>query len=176
MIWYILALVIVFLVSLSFRIKDYRYFRRDGKKSWYGKDDVVMDAVWPVIIAIIPIFVIMIALSFIPDNTIGKISCWNLVSIDDSTTTSGHFFLGSGTLKSDPVYYYYYHDGAGFKRSYINAQHSTIYYGPPHICEIGSHKNIWTNPIMPAVFEHNSYDIYVPPGTIKSNYILDNQN
>lgn len=103
--------------------------------------------------------------------------CTNLVAMSDGSSTSGSFFLGSGTIKNDQVYSYYYKDGAGFKRDYQYADRSTIYYteGAPRICALDSDHSIWTYPIIPE-YTTDGYNFYVPAGSIKQDFTLNNQN
>lgn len=97
-----------------------------------------------------------------------------IVALEDNMTSSGTFFLGTGTVKSDVHYYFMTETEHGYKLQNIAASKAYIKYDtePRIVIENGSefkhwYNNIWAFPVS------THYTIYVPEGTILNNYNID---
>ena len=99
-----------------------------------------------------------------------------LHAINDSSGTSGSFFLGSGSIDEKPVYLYYYKEGEAFRRGSIDADDAEIFYsdGTPRIEYRGAIIPRWIDPIGGDIPQGLSR-IYVPEGSISSQYEFDNK-
>lgn len=108
-----------------------------------------------------------------------------LINIADNTSVHGDFFLGIGSVDSEPVYSWYERtDSNSYKRFDADASISTIHYingnNRPYYTEVASkgehffHKwvlNLDAN-------GHNTvkrYDFYIPRGSITNEFKLDAQ-
>lgn len=107
-------------------------------------------------------------------------------AMTDGTSTSGSFFLGSGTIHGDPAFTYYEVGADGRSRlKDVDADYASVveYEGAPKVvqeCDDWSHipfivafpANIF------AIAGHDctgEYTFYVPTGSIKDGYVLDAQ-
>ena len=103
-----------------------------------------------------------------------------LVSMSDTTNSEGSFFLGSGTIKEDAVYYYYYRTNTGgFKRSYLYSARTEIVEsdGSQAHIECEASRSV-VQPDWEWAFTKRDRKCiaYVPRGTVKQEFNLDNQN
>ena len=107
----------------------------------------------------------------------------NLISIQDSTSITGHFYTFGGTIDQKAVYYYYMQDDSGaIKMYHINAEGTSIYEDAPAntgYIEIDKEvvgkdwENQWRGWLL---YQHNlslpSYAVHVPEGTVKRGFSL----
>jgi hypothetical protein len=112
-----------------------------------------------------------------------------LVSLADGSSTHGSFFLGSGSVDSEPVFFFYREsDDGSYRLEHRDAEYVSIVEtsGVPHmetLCVDYSHLPRWFDWPLPRSEAPNYSDcrdndpttFYVPEGSIKSNYILDAQ-
>ena len=112
-----------------------------------------------------------------------------LASLADGSSVSGSFFLGSGSVESEPVFFFYRQQGNGsFRLEHRDADKVSIVEtsSDPRmvtLCVDYSHVPTWFEwPLFnssPPTYEDCRDDdpttFYVPEGSIKSNYILDAQ-
>jgi hypothetical protein len=112
----------------------------------------------------------------------------NLQALNDSTSTHGSFFLGSGTVDSYPAYYYYERrDDGSFYQWQVYAANASIVEtsGTPHVervCQDNysfGHWIIW--PLPMSEYDHTcSPDdeaiFYVPQGSVTNTFNLDLEN
>ena len=105
-----------------------------------------------------------------------------IYSLQDNALTSGHFFLGGGSINEKPVYSYYIKGEYGYKLGYTNAEIVEIIESnsTPRV-EISrkfdpTHKPWYKTMIW---FINTGGDtkriIYVPKGTIIRNFNLDSK-
>ena len=95
-----------------------------------------------------------------------------IISLKDNSTYKGSFFLGSGSIKNEPMFFYYKKVGKGFKLESIPTRKAIIIYSieSPKVEQIKYISNSkWS--INPRI----RYNIYIPSGTIKTNFILDSE-
>lgn len=110
---------------------------------------------------------------------------YNLTSMNDAAGVEGHFFLGSGSVESVPVFFYYsqQHDGS-YRLFSAPADNSRIvqYDGPPKM--VRSCSDFSTTPdwlFWPVPDGEHTCDreddtvFYVPEGSITTNFNLDAQ-
>lgn len=114
-----------------------------------------------------------------PDVKKVVISNTSLETIQDQNGIEDtHFFLGCGSINNRMYYTFYYGvEGGGYKLGKIDVDKATIFYTDENprleTCKyerINTKHNKWT--FKGAPYEYY-YNIYVPKGTIKQNFVLD---
>jgi len=105
-----------------------------------------------------------------------------LDTLNDGSSVSGRFFLGSGYIDSEPSFMFYVSDNGSHYLLNVPADSATVRYtsGRPHadlVCR-GSHDSLFTWPLhihsSPDCQRHvRSAIFYVPKDSIVSNYHLD---
>ena len=95
-----------------------------------------------------------------------------LVTLQDGTSVSGRFFLGSGSVDGKPGYTYYRGDGVnGFSLESVAANKAIVKYST----EAPRVEKILT--CGPGLFSNScvssQYVFYVPEGSVKQDYTLD---
>lgn len=99
-----------------------------------------------------------------------------LESLNDGQETYGKFFLGSGKINNQMMYYYYYEDDGYYNFGQMFCNDAKIKYNDnekPYL-EIQHHKN--TEDLINKFSincKNPTYIFHIPPGSIKSNFILD---
>ena len=114
----------------------------------------------------------------IPSKTETKVEIVNLVTLQDNNSVRGSFFLGSGNIDGKMKYVYYYEAEGGYKMGQTNYEQALIKYteDTPRMETI---KEIKTNDFSNnfTISLHCSCEddvvIYIPKGTIKTDYVLD---
>ena len=106
-----------------------------------------------------------------------------IASLSDGMGTSGSFFLGSGSIDSEPVFFYYAGDNTnGFRLKHVDAADASIieFDGEPYMVRYCGDLDT-----APEWIDFNRVDsepecagwdrtvFYVPAGSIQNNYILD---
>jgi hypothetical protein len=105
---------------------------------------------------------------------------------DGGSELHGSFFLGSGTVNSNSVYTWYESSGENaYVQRNVNANHATIHFlkrgeRPYYLrhTTVNDAKpglKTWRAVLDDADDYYDTYDFFVPRGTIKHNYILDAQ-
>lgn len=107
----------------------------------------------------------------------------SLVALADGSDTHGSFFLGSGTIDSEPSFTWYQSDGKNsYVRKSIEASESAVHYLPKGVAPYytvtnekkdGSFVRKWGFDTTDPYGE--KYDFYVPRGSIVQSYRLDNK-
>jgi hypothetical protein len=110
----------------------------------------------------------------------------SLKTLADGQGVEGRFFLGSGSVDSEPVFFYYSgSDQDGYRLRHVDADYVTIHETDDEpkmvrYCEDNSTVSGWvTWPLK--TYTGSRYDcysdsethFYVPRGSIQNNYILD---
>lgn len=104
-----------------------------------------------------------------------KVSTYKIVCLKDGTRTKGDFFLGCGNIKGQMNYIFYYEENGAYKFKRIDCGEALIYYTnlTPKIEHFAEYPtNDWINKFAINSFKEY-YNIYVPEGTIKTDFILD---
>lgn len=112
---------------------------------------------------------------FIPSNEIiYEETVTPIVALEDNMTSSGTFFLGTGSAKDSIYYYYMIETKQGYKLQSVAASKAYIKYDtkPRIVIENGCGFKHWYNNIW-AFPTHTNYTIYIPEGTILNNYNID---
>lgn len=97
----------------------------------------------------------------------------NLAALQDGSSSSGSFFLGSGTYDEHPSFFYYEKSGNEYHLEHIDADLAVVIETSeaPRVeyqHEVGDHP-FWAIPV--AGYDHVKF--YVPEGSVISNYSLD---
>lgn len=112
---------------------------------------------------------------FIPSNEIiYEETVTPIVALEDNMTSSGTFFLGTGSAKDSIYYYYMIETERGYALQSVAASKTYIKYDtkPRIVIENGCGFKHWYNNIW-AFPTHTRYTIYIPEGTILNNYNID---
>jgi hypothetical protein len=194
--------MLLFCLLVIFSIIVYWFgFAKTREWDWYGGrkgsrrlpfvEAAILSGVTLVVGLFVTLFLTFIAASIaVPDHSVER----DLVALADGQSTHGSFFLGSGSVDSDPAFFWYQDDGTGgYKLKSINAYWVTIREIPegetPHMVQrCDDYSNIpkwvgWPLDISEDEESNSCGDsdekswttFYVPAGSIKSNYILDAQ-
>lgn len=155
---------------------------------WYIKDegDGIIDRIWMSFLLLIvgsflliADFVIAGAISgFVPtdEQNIQLTQTENITALKDNISSEGHFFLASATIKDKPYYYYVVKTNRGLKQKKINAEKTYIHYTKDDFrvetYEGVSFKN-WYTYIWASFPTSEYYDIYIPEGSVTSEFNID---
>lgn len=119
----------------------------------------------------------------IPSKMIEEKSTFKLMNLQDGSQVNGHFFLGSGVIEGKMTYAFYYEiDSVNFAMSQIPYDVAKIRYTNDSTTayieqyQTVDDKNYFLNHFsIDTDYGDKRFVIYVPKGTIKSNYNLDAQ-
>ena len=119
----------------------------------------------------------------LPSKMIEEKSTFKLVNLQDGSQISGNFFLGSGTIEGKMNYMFYYEkDSNTFAMSQIKYDVATVKYTKDSTTAyVECYKTVddpnwfWNNFSYDVDYGDCHYVIYVPKGTIKTNFNLDAQ-
>ncbi len=167
MVWVFLGTIVAIAVII-YRYKQFvnSYWRRFG--------DFVMDSV---------ISLVVIAFCVVSLNIVGVAATdysWEtkeqyaIRSISDTTQTRGSAFLGTGSIKDEPVYFYYKEIAPNtFVQEYVGTEDVKIIESdrPPSL-RVEQERS---NDITWSFFRDNGtrYAFFVPKGSVVVNYTLD---
>lgn len=120
---------------------------------------------------------ILLALA-LPAETEPRITTYQIEALQDNSSISGQFFLGSGSVNGNMAYTFYYEVNGMYRIEQVNCDRAFIKYttGEPKV-EVHSVKltdsliNLFAFDCIPQ----KEYIFYVPKGTIKQGYRLDAQ-
>lgn len=130
--------------------------------------------------SIIPLFlagIISTIVAFVlPIDTKEEVDEFEIVSLQDNSSTEGSFFLGCGNINGSMKYVFYYKSGESYKMFMVDYYRAEVVLTDKksynkQIRTIKSDKLI--NKFAFGVLPENRYIFYVPSGTIKQNYNLD---
>ena len=98
-----------------------------------------------------------------------------IVALKDNNAVGGQFFLGTGRIGSHPCYYYVSEDEHGLRMQHIDANNTYIIYSDenPRVERyesVGFNRRLLSWLAIPA---YSYYVVYVPEGTITSEYTID---
>jgi hypothetical protein len=109
--------------------------------------------------------------STIPESEKWSVTHDNLAVLNDGSRVNGSFFLGSGTIDSDPSFMFYTESDGNYKLKQVYAEDSIVRYSTesPKIEYHSPKSRFWTYWNM-----NNQYYVFkVPNGSIKYGYELD---
>lgn len=152
----------------------------------YEEGDGILERIWMSFIASICIAALIFvdvvlagAISFIvptDEQNIQLTQTEKITALKDNISSEGHFFLASATIKDKPSYYYVVQTNRGLKQKKINAEQSYIHYTKDdfrvEIYKGVSFKN-WYTYIWASVPTAEYYDIYIPEGSVTSEFNVD---
>ena len=166
----ILAITIGFIVAVISFILNYQEMDKEDSIDW------LLNTIFSSFIGGAVGGVIGALTLFIPKDTELKVLEYQIVSLQDNSDINGRFFLGSGYIKQDMQYTFYYKSKDGFRLKQVKSDKAVINYSDnPRVIRYkdvpidGWYNNWLANGYKPS----ERYKIYVPKGTIKTNYNLD---
>lgn len=179
--------MITFLIVYSIGIFGISWYI---KENWKYEDSKVSLITWSIIwghlIALMVAFVLMLILSAIPEKIQVHDKTDEIVALNDNFNTNGHFFLGTGNIENVSYYFFYKKTSTGgFVQDKIKVDNVVLYEidsttnEAPRIEWLKSEfKNqswhLWTFVIGCGC--NTSANIYIPRGSIKTDYVLDLKN
>lgn len=107
-----------------------------------------------------------------------------LATLQDGQSVHGQFFLGSGSIDSEPVFFYYEKTGkSSYKLRHLSASHAVIVESDetPKVvqeCRVyNASVIVWPIPTDKSADCHGGVatKFYVPKGSIQNNFMLDAQ-
>lgn len=154
----------------------------EGKdSSWYSFVDIVKWLFFFALLAVVVAgFLIMVCLcisSFLHEDSmfIEKTQETPIIALKDNQNISGHFYLMGGYVNEDLYYYYAKETERGYKTEKVKADLCYIVYTEesPRIEQYTAtgFKHWWT--YIYAFPNYASYTIYVPSGTVTTEYAID---
>ena len=133
--------------------------------------------------ALVAVICALVVGLFANNHTTWKTTSTPLVSLADGSDTHGSFFLGSGVVNSNPSFTWYEREGGNsYVRKDVEADLASIHYIAPGVTPYYTHsKKVRSGPTLNKwgfnttdPYEE-SYDFYVPRGSIVQSYKLDNK-
>ncbi len=111
----------------------------------------------------------------IPKTTEIKGNRYNIISLQDNSSVSGHFFLGSGVIDGGMKYCMYYEYGDGYRMFLIGHNDASIVFSDdPHLVQYeDTETDDIINKFSMRPLDNSYYVIHVPKGTIRNQYNLD---
>ncbi len=118
--------------------------------------------------------IICVLLSLLVSTACGMLPNYqDIVSIKQTSTITGSFFLGSGTIDSIDYYYFYFKSGDGYQLGKQPIENTVIIESDnitPHIERTAG--NFFSNTLIEDLYG-KSAKIYVPVGTILMKFNLE---
>lgn len=117
------------------------------------------------------------ASSLIFDSTMHKVKDQKVIALQDGRSTSGEFFLGTGSVDSKIKYTYMTVEENEMEMKQIDYDDAVLIYSPHPKVEV--YKAHYKNKIVKFFFgdqpflSNTKYKIYVPEGTVKESYNVD---
>lgn len=166
MIWFIIAAVVVVVCVIISYINE-------NTSIWPDYENVFFAFVTSALIAaFVSLGCNAVAYKFVNEPVQQYTS---LASLSDGSGVSGSFFLGIGSVDSEPVYMYYTNDNGVFRLHQIEARRAYVTYTDSQP-QMVKHTDRSTNKWLSVFFGiDNDYEFQVPRGSVKSNFNLDAQ-
>lgn len=111
---------------------------------------------------------------FLPERV--ELKTQEIIALQDNIGTKGSFFLGSGTIDSEPHYTYMIETEKGFKLENVEADESYVIYddNPRIETRYKSLKYDWMY-LIAIEWPSAEYTFYIPEGSIYTGYKVDLQ-
>ena len=166
-----IILIISVLLGLYLSIK---YMWNDA----YDIGDYILSTFLTCIILLISIIIGALISYSLPMKTEENVVTYKIVSLQDNNNLKGDYFIGSGRFEGKMKYSFYYESDGGFKLKQIDYKNATIIYSDSIRIEQFGEKEV-VSFINYFAFDdltdenYMKFKIFVPKGTIKSNFSLD---
>lgn len=152
----------------------------------YEEGDGILERIWMSFIASICIAVLIFVdvllagvISLIvptDEQNIQLTQTEKITALKDNISSEGRFFLASATINDTPYYYYVVQTDRGLKQKKINVEKTYIHYTKDDFrvetYEGVSFKN-WYTYIWASVPTAEYYDIYIPEGSVTTEFNID---
>lgn len=169
-----ITIILFALFGLVFAIKavwDYGY---------YDFVEIVMNTLGTLFIIFIAAFIGLAVAFALPMKTETVVDEYKIECLQDNSTTSGRFFLGTGYIEGEMKYVFYYSENGVFKMKQTDYKNTSIKYSDEIKAERYREKEVkaFINyfALDDICSESNMrFILYVPKGTIRQNYNLDAQ-
>ena len=130
---------------------------------------------FPIFLGVLAAIVFTLPFLFIPGKSYQYTES-ELITLNDGSSDSGEFFLGSGYVDGNMVYRYYQKDGAAAVLKQVSAENVKVYEGGQKAyAETQSDctpRKFWS-PF--CTIDDSVVNLYVPSNTIKNDFLLDAQ-
>ena len=142
--------------------------------------EIVVDTLGTVLIIFMAALIGFGVAFILPMKTVTEIDTYNIVCLQDNNSTNGSFFLCTGTIKGEMKYVFYYEENGTYKMKQTDYNNTSIKYSETVKVERYRQEEVkaFINYFaIDDIFSESNmqFIIYVPKGTIKSNYSLDAQ-
>jgi hypothetical protein len=164
--------------AIAIIVSSIIYYREVGIEYIDFFSAILVEIMFGLIGALIGILIAVI----IPGKMIEQKETVQIIAIQDNITMNGSFFLGSGQVDGEMKYMYYYKsDSNTYKFGDIDADICSISYDSINPRIVFTYKIKDENAIINIFSINNKYYldkaiIYIPEGSLVSNYNLDLKN
>jgi uncharacterized protein YacL len=150
-----------------------------GYRDWQSIFEGLLTATLGLIIGCI---IALLVAFLLPSRLIEKKDVATIVNLQDNSSLSGRFFLGSGQINDKMVYVFYYESSPGiYKMQQIGYENAVIKYTTDTTAFVEQYTKVldktyfWNHFSIDNEICNVRYVINVPKGTIKTNFQLDAQ-
>ena len=113
--------------------------------------------------------------SFFVEANWREVSNKELVTLQDNVASGGSFFLGTGYVEGEGSFFWYEkNSNGGYKLESVRSKYATVFESDyPHVVELRAEStNLWIS-LWAEPMNDYKVNLYVPEGSIVSNYVLD---
>ncbi len=144
------------------------------------EENEFLDYFWLVVFAVIAFIVGILFASIIgaavPKHWIEP-KTTKLVSLRDSNSISGHFFLGTGSIETTQYYFFYKEAGqGGYQQGKVAVADNVIVFEEKRQNgELKTYTYEFVNPFFRFVaiyYPSQKYEFFIPEGSLKKNFVL----
>jgi hypothetical protein len=174
MLWIFLWIGLMILTAILAAIAD--------TTDHFDLSDFLWSAALPTVFVLGGVGVVFLNIYFDAHDRVPEDRYTTLYSMNDAIGTKGRFFIGSGTISSDPVYTYYWQDGNRFRLAWVSASNAYITYSDetPVLVHHGARQR-YGNWLSIGADDWrvdpygDPYEFKIPEGSILQQYSLDAQ-
>jgi hypothetical protein len=172
MLWFIIAGIVVIATCVGVYLKEKKRYTRYRYYYSHPIEDTLFATLFTIIAAGFGAFIANVAC--MPATSVMKPSySQELQNIRDTSTTSGSFFLGSGSFNEHPAFFYYAKKGNSFWLNHISADAVTLVESAGATPKIECSSSVTSNKWLSLVSDNKRQcTITIPPGSIKQNFNL----
>jgi hypothetical protein len=130
------------------------------------------------VVAFFICFITSVIVDGVADKEYVKIDENKIIALQDGSSVSGRFFLGSGSFDGTMKYVYMTSTNNEMSMDSVRVESAKLLYSD--LTKIETYKSYYTNKTVRYLFgkeswDHNIYKIYIPEGTVKQNFNVDLQ-
>lgn len=172
MIWFVLALVCAIVITV-------RTTKNDRGSFWAGLLFFYSVFLFCSIPAMLLCTLSSVFISSFADVEYSLIETKEIVALNDNSAVSGRFFLGSGRVDEEMKYYFVEETEKGKYTDSISAEYAYVIESDSEVPRIEKHCAEWENDALDWLgcpLEGSHYKIYVPVGSVTTDFVVDLAN